>query len=811
MARRPSLAPADSAGEPILLDDSDPEALLDMTEIDISEPMEAVMIDGAMAEEMGDGGVSFDFDPQPMSMMDPMLQFDANLAAFMSESDRDGVAQRISEAVDQDKESRQEWEGALADGIKLLGLNVEKRTVPFDGACGVFDPVMSEAVMRFQAEASGEMLPAKGPVKAEIFGIETAEARDRAMRKQEWMNYYLTQGAPEYYADFDQMLMWLPLVGSTFKKVYQDPTQGRPVAPFILPQDFVVPYTATDLATTPRATQFVPTTFAQLHRLQIAGAYLDVELATPDGMAVSTEDSPIKQQADASMGLTPSAPLNSMPEDATYQIAETHCDLDLNGFEHVDDSGALTGLPLPYRVTYDAESKKCLAIYRNWKEGDPRYNRVQWFVHYKFIPGFGFYGLGYAHLLGGTAKTGTTLRRQMIDAETLAMFPGGLRVKGMKLKENNIGIGPTEFREIDTGGLPIQQAIMAMPYKGANEVSMMLLKENNDGARSIAGTSEIAVGDGRQDAPVGTTVALMEAATKPQTAILKRAYRAQGSELKMMADLFGQYLPEDKPYPFVVRGEKMQIIRADFAQNAEIVPVANPVITSSTQRMVRAEALVRSAGQAPQIHDMRAAYALMYREMNVSDEEIRQILPVPDEAKPLDPLSENMNALMQKPLRAALYQDHVAHIAAHASLAQAPSMEAHIDEDMAMKMRVQVEQLLGIQLPPPGAQLPPEIENQIAVLVAKAMEMIKQQEQGGEPSQGQLMLEQLKIEAQKVAQKAQEAAQKAQTEKYKADLKYGEKIADIQGRENVARINAAADMADNETPAPPYARRLLRQ
>ena len=811
MARRPSLSPADSAGEPIF-DPADGPSLPDFDiDVDLDGDVQGPLdVEGASLMETSDGGIVIDFDPAAYGLDPAEAPHDANLAEYMEESERDAIAVRLDELVEKDKTSRKDWEDTLAEGIALLGLNIEKRTAPFDKACGVYDTVMAEAVLRFQAESSGEMLPPRGPAKAEIFGVETEEARDRAFRKIEWMNFYLTQGAPEYYEEMDQMLFWNPLVGSTFKKIYQCPVEGRPVAPFILPEDFIVPFNAVHLSTAPRATQVISMTFAEVKRFQLVGEYLDVDLPPPDSVTVDTGDNPIKQQVNASMGLTDPGNSGMPDEDATYKIHEAHCTLDLKAFPHRDADGSPTGLPVPYRVTYEAGTKKTLAIYRNWREADPLLARRQYFVHYKFVPGLGFYGLGYAHLLGSTAKTGTTLRRQMIDAETLAMFPGGLRTKGFKLESNNLGIGPTEFREIDTGGLPIQQAVMALPYKGANEVSLALLKENKDSGKSLGGTSEIAVGDGRQDAPVGTTVALMEAAMKPQTAIMKRQYRTQSTELKMIADLFGEYLPEGQPYPFPVRGQTLFIVKDDFINNIDVVPVANPNVTSSTQRMVRAEGLVRSAMQAPDIHDMRAAYANMYREMNVPDEEIARLLPAPQEAKPLDPLSENMNALMQKPIRAAIYQDHDAHIEAHSPLAQGPAMQAHIAEHMALKMRVQVEQFLQIQLPPPGTQLPPEIENKIAVLVASAMKAIRQEEAGSEPTQGQLVLEQLRIEAQKVSQRAQEAMAKDATDRYKAEMKYREKMVDVKGRERVARIQAAVDVADNQMPIPPYMRRIIQ-
>lgn len=799
---RAALGIADGAGEPILEDGA--AGALGPVDVDLGSNSPDTMIDGALRTENSDGSASFEFNPAAASD-DPEVNFDANLAKFLSESDRDGIAQEIIEAVEKDKESRAEWAGALADGIKLLGLRVEDRTVPFKGACGVYDSIMAEATIRFQAMWRGEMMPALGPVKTEIIGLDTDENRDRSYRVKEFFNLYLTQLAPEYYPDMDQMGTWLPLVGSTFKKVDQDPILGRPTAPFITPDKFIVPYTASDLQTTPRATQEFELSYRQMRERQLAGVFIDAPLGEP-GTLGNEDPGPIAETVDSTMGITPTI----YRGDSQFTLYESHADLDLPGFRHKDHTKAETGLPLPFRITVDTKTKKCLAIYRNWRQADERFRKRQFYVHYKFIPGLGFYGWGYAHILGGTAKTGTMIRRQLIDAGTLASFPGGLRVKGMRVEDNNIGVGPCEFREIDTAGLPIQQAVMAFPYKGADPVSLELLKENTESGRSLASTAEMAVGEGRQDAPVGTTVALLEAATRVQSAVLKRSHQAFGQELRLMSWLFGQYLPE-KPYPFAVRGQQMTIMRADFAGHIDVLPVSDPNITSSAQRMARAEALLRTAMQAPQIHDLREAYRNLYTEMGVPAEKIDQLMPQPAQAQPLDPLTENQNALMNRPLAAAPWQDHDAHMAAHQPLAeQIPEMQAHVAEHMAMKMRAQVEAILGIQLPPLGAQLPPQIQNQIAALVAKAMQAIKAQQPGAnEPSPGQIMLDQLQVEAQKVAERAKEALIRAATEKYKTDMKFRSDMAQLQSDERVAHLKAFAATADNQTSPPSFATRLL--
>lgn len=694
--------------EPMFVGVGGPQLTGEAVDVEIEEPG-GIAVDGAILFENEDGSVEIDMDPA--GELAEEVAHDANLAEYLDDSVLAGLASQLIQDVENDRESRADWEATMNRGIEQMGLKFEERMVPFAGACGVFDPLMAEAVIRWQAVARGELMPAAGPVKTEVTGVPTEELEAQASRVKEWMNLYLTDLAPEYYEEFDQMLMWLPLVGSTFKKIYQDPILKRPVARFITPDNFIVSYWTTDLATSSRFTHIIPMSLKQLKLAQASGMYRRVELGEPQGV---DEDSPIRDGVDAAQGTRPVA---DRPEE--YRLLEVYVDLDLKGYEHED------GIPLPYVVTIDEGTQKVLALRRNWKEGDDSYAKCEYFVHYKLNPGFGFYGLGYAHILGNSAKTATSIRRQLIDAGTLNNFPGGLRVKGMRLEDNNIGIGPTEFREIDTGGMPIQNAIMPMPYKEPSAVSLQLLQETYEGARNLASTTEIAVGEGRQDAPVGTTVALMEAATRVQSATLKRSHSALARELKMIANLFGEYLP-DEPYPFPVRGGMKAIMRQDFSSNVDVIPVSDPNISSSAQRMMRAEALLRFATQQPDQHDMREAYKQMYVEMGIDPMKIDLILPNRDaQVQPSDPLTENMRAIMQEPIKAAEYQDHDAHIAAHAPIAgENPALQAHINEHLAFKMRVQVQMVLQQQLPPAGEKLPPELENQLAIMVAQAMEKL---------------------------------------------------------------------------------------
>lgn len=746
--------------------------------IDVEVPLDAgELVDGALVMENEDGSVDIDFDPADEDAGDAE-EHSANLADYMNDMDLAGLSEQLMSGVEEDKQSRSDWETTMEKGIKLLGLKIEDRTTPFNGACGVFDPLMAEAVIRWQAVARGELMPAAGPVKTQVIGVPNMDLDDQAERVKAWMNLYLTELAPEYYEEFDQMLMWLPLVGSTFKKVYQDPVLARPVARFVLPSNFIVSYGTSDLSTSQRYCHIVPMTKKQLRMAQINGVYRDLSLGDPQPTG---NDDIVQAEVDSVEGLQPGA---SGAND--YQIYEVYADLDLKGFENED------GIPLPYIVSIDENTRKVLSIRRNWKEGDTTFQKRNYFVHYKFLPGLGFYGLGYAHILGNSAKTATSIRRQLIDAGTLNNFPGGLRVKGMRLDDNNLGIGPTEFREIDTGGLPIQNAIMPMPYKEPSQVSLELLRETYEGARNLANTAEIAVGDGRQDAPVGTTVALMEAATRVQSATLKRAHKSLGQELKLIADLFGEYLPE-APYPFPVKGGQTAIMRADFVNNIDVIPVSDPNISSSAQRMMRAEALLRFATQQPDMHDLHAAFKQMYMEMGIEPEKIDAILPNKMiEPKPLDPLTENQNAIVGLPLRAGEYQDHDAHIAAHAPIAQDnPNLQAHINEHLALKLRVQVQQVLGQQLPPPGAPLPPEVENQLALAVAEAMQQLAPmyKPQPEQPPVDPLV----EVEAMKVQQKQISDERDAQVELQKAELAYRSDAEDRASKEKIAAMKLESE------------------
>jgi hypothetical protein len=772
--------------------------------IDIELPEEgASQVNGAALEEQDDGSLIVDLAPAAPAAItvDPEKDFDANLAIIMG-AEADQMAGDMIAAIDDDIKSREEWSAGLADGIKLLGTRIEKRTKPFNGASGVWDPMMMEAVVKFWAIARGEVLPARGPTKTTIVGTTSPETSMQAARIMAWMNLYLTTTAREYYPDMDQLIFWLGLGGSMFKKVYQDPIKGRPVAPFIMPQNLIAPYTATSIESAPRITHLSEMTRRDIKLRMLKGIWREVEIGTPE--VPSSGKDPIKDAADRAQGLTPPTAWRG---DEIFPFYETNVDLDLTQFNSTRNlNKEARGLPLPYRMVIDKTTQRVVALHRNWNKGDTSFSKKRNIVQYKFLPGLGFYGFGYCHVLGSLASQGTTLRRQIIDAQTLAMFPGGLRVKGMRFDNNNRQIGPTEFPEVDTQGLPIQQAIMMTPYKEVTQVPLLTLQHNSESAKNLASNVDLAVGEGRQDAPVGTTVALMEGAMRLASASLKLFHTSFTEELGLFCDLFGKYLP-DEPYPFPVPGGQMQIMRRDFDERIDVIPVSDPDAVTQTQRILRAEAKLRMAMQAPQLHNLREVYSQMYEAMGEDPEKIMAILPMPQQAQPLDPLSENQNAMMGGQLRAGLEQDHDAHISAHQPLAEVPAMMAHIAEHMALKMRVDVQRVLGITLPPMGTPMPPEIENQIAILVAKAMHVIKIEK--GEMTQNEIVVAQLKLEAAQVANKVQIAMAQIQQKAHAEQLKFITAQRDREARERDSLLDAAANTADNNVPPVEYVRSIL--
>lgn len=728
--------------------------------------------------QLDDGSVMVNLDGgSALDKVMPEITFDANLAEHMDDSVLGALGVDLVNAVAQDIKSYADWTDAYLRGIKYLGFKVEEKTYPFKGACGAYDPLLAEAVVRFQATARGELLPADGPVKVKVVGQPTPATEAQAERVKGFMNLYLTEMAPEYYEDTDKMLMWLPIVGSTFKKVYQDPVLARARSDFVPPDQFVVNQTTTNLQDCGRMTHTIPMNGRDLKQRQLTRFYRNVEVRP----TAITNESDARQEINYQVGLdaqTGELQATTLKVDENYMLYEVHTDLDLAGFEHVDDNGEKTGLPLPYIVTIDKESTTVLSVRRNWKEGDRMYKRGVYFVHYKFLPGLGFYGYGYAHILGGNAVARTSIMRQLVDSGTFANFPGGVRAKGARFENNNLAIAPGEFPEIETGGLPIDQVFKPLPYKEPSPGLFNIYGAMGTQSDRMASMVEIAVGEGRQDAPVGTTVALMEAATKVESAILKRLHVSFREEFRLFAKLFGKYL-EDKPYPYAVEGGTSAIMRTDFDGKIDVIPVSDPNITSSSQRIMRSEAILRLVqGITPATPPYTLnAMRMLLMQMGIQNPE-QYLPPPPQQAQPADPLTENQNAMRGMPVVAAAYQDHDAHIMSHAPIAQTnPMLAAHIQEHLALKYRVLIEQQLGHALPQ-GQKLPPQIENQIAIQVAQATQALHDklaQQNPGAPQTpvidpGFAMLQDTAAKVQIASSKAEGDALKVQADLTKARI-----------------------------------------
>jgi hypothetical protein len=759
-----------------------------------------IPMDGdAVVVEGDDGSAEIIVNPTPSPLDPGAMAHDANLAMFLGEGQLEGVSVDLMDALDEDWGSAEKYRKIVKDGMKYLGVTYEQRTNPFQDACGTYDALLMEVLVRFQSSYRGEMMPAAGPVLTKIMGQETEALAAQATRVREWYNFYLTEIAEEYYPDTDRMSMALGMWGSVFRKVYLDPRLGRPTLPFLTPEMFIVSYTTTSLESCPRSCELIPYTPREMIALQIKGFYRDVPLGEPDeDNPNSTTVTPPKH--DALIGVIAELARG----DDRHWVGEFHVDYDLPGFEHQID-GEPTGLPLPYIVAVDLYSRKVLSIRRNWEEGDLNFQRVQHYVHHQMIPsGEGFYGYGFIHLLGGSARASTMMLRQNVDAGTMANFPGGVRVKGVRTENSEILVGPGQFAEIETGGMRIQDAIMPMPYKGPSEITMLLRDKLRDEAKSLAANTEIAVGDGRQDAPVGTTVALLEQATKVQSAIMKRERAALRKEFRLLGRIFAQSLPE-APYPFPVKGGMESIMRTDFDNRIDIIPVADPNITNSSQRQLRAEVVMKVAMGMPGAGaDQRAVATNLLREMNV--ENLDAMFPPPQQARPLDPVSENQMAIVGKPLKAAEYQDHASHIMVHQAVMEATGMLAHIQEHFAQKFRIDIQNAMGQALPPLGQPMPPQVENEIARMAAQAVQVMKEQQAaqqgGGGLDPVAVAMEQVKVDMAKVQQKQQADQAKISQQAQKDALNFAVKVGEMQSREKIAKLNAFVDLSDNDKPVP---------
>jgi len=681
---------------------------------------EEMPIGDSMLTELADGGVEIDFDPMSSLMGGGEEPFDSNLAEYIEDNELRTLAIDCISMFDSDKSSRSDWEATYKEGLDQLGLEIEDRTTPWAGACGVFHPMLSEAVVRFQAQTIQEIMPAKGPVKSHIWGVVTDEREQQARRVQEYMNYQLIEVMTEYRSETEKLLFSLPLAGSAFRKIYFDPSLGRPTSMFVPAEDFVVSYNESELEHAERYTHVMNRSTNQVRKLQVSGFYRDVELT-----ASHVEENPITSKFNEIGGVSPSWDNNER-----HQLLEMHCDIDVPGFEDPD------GVALPYVVTIDKSSSTILSIYRNWSEDDPHRIKKQHFVHYGYVPGIGFYNLGLIHMIGGLAKSATSLLRQLVDAGTLSNLPGGLKTRGLRIKGDDTPIMPGEFRDVDVPGGVIRDNITFLPYKEPSSVLYQLLGNIVEEGRRFASMADLKVADMNQEAPVGTTLAIMERAMKVQSAIQARIHASLKQEYKILSGVIRDYTSPDYPYE-TESGEGIKL--EDFDDRIDVVPVSDPNASTMAQRIMQYQAAMQLAQQSPGLYDM----PLLHREMMelIGIPNVDKIVPQPDEARPTDPVSENENVLTLKPVKAFEYQDHEAHMRVHMVLKNDPqikeqmqnnkmggainaALDAHIREHLAFIFRDQIEEELGVPLPPTDQPLPKDIEKRLSALVADAADQM---------------------------------------------------------------------------------------
>ena len=592
-----------------------------------------------------DGSAEVDYFPEDIPQ-EPAIPFDANLAEFIEDQDLDMLSSDLISGYEDDKASRQEWEDTYIQGLDLLGFKIEDRETPFPGASGVTHPLLSEAVTQFQAQAFKELLPAKGPVKAQVMGAATPDVQQQAARVQDFMNYQITSVMEEYTPEMDQLLFYLPLAGSAFKKVYYDPMTQRPCSHFIPVEDLLIPYEASDLETCSRITQVVKMSHNEIRSQQLAGSYRDIDIKP----AYVNEGSDVKEKVDELEGITSSG------NDMMYDLLEVHATLDLAGFEDPD------GMHLPYVITIDQTSGEVLSIRRNYREGDPLKRKINYFVHYKFLPGLGFYGFGLIHMIGGLSKTATAALRQLIDAGTLSNLPAGFKARGLRIRDDETPLEPGEWRDVDAPGGALRESLVPLPYKEPSGTLLQLMGICVDAGRRFASITNLNIGEGNQELPVGTTMALLEQGTRVMSAVHKRLHYAQKTEFKILARLFAEYLPPE--YPYLVAGADATVKQTDFDERVDVLPVSDPNFFSMSQRISLAQQELQLVQSNPEIHNIKEAYRRMYEALGTENVE-QLFMPDPPPPSPVDPVMENANALAGVPLVAFPDQDHQTHIEVH--------------------------------------------------------------------------------------------------------------------------------------------------
>ncbi len=743
-----------------------------------------------------EGGMVIDFDPNASELMG--VRHDSNLAEFMGEADLDALASELVAQFESDRNSRADWEDSYIRGLDLLGLKFEDRSTPWEGACGVFHPMLAEAVIRFQAQTIQEIYPASGPVKTSIVGKLTDEKTKQAHRVENYLNYLITQRMTEYRTETEKLLFSLPIAGSAFRKVYFDPNMDRPCAMFVPAEDFVVSYGASDLSTCERATHVMKKTSNEIRKLQVAGFYSDIDLPPP-----APDISEIQQKYNRLTGDS-----ENYEFDNRHTLLEMHVDIDLLGFEDTD-RGTPTGIALPYVVTIDKSSRTILAVRRNWYEDDPKKLKRDHYVHYQYLPGLGFYGFGLVHMIGGLSKSATSLLRQLVDAGTLANLPGGLKSRGLRIKGDDTPIMPGEFRDVDVPGGAIRDNISFLPYKEPSNVLYQLLGDIVQEGRRFASAADVKASDINGEAPVGTTLAVLEREMKVMSAVQARVHAAVSNELKILSEIVKDYGPGVYPYDL----EDGQVMVEDFDDRVDIIPVSDPNAGTMAQRIMQYQAALQLAASAPQMYDMPLLHRQMLDVLGIQDAD--KIVPTDDDIKPTDPVTENMNIINGDPVKAFIYQDHEAHIQVHMAAMQNPdmmkmlskapnakaiqaAMSSHVAEHVAFAYRAKIEQQLGVELPGPDEKLPEDIELRISRLVAPAADqitgkakMMAQAEQNAKQQQDPVV----QMQQKELALKEQQAMARAQAEmtKIQVDLEKSrnKSMVDLQKMEQQERIESA--------------------
>ena len=754
------------------------------------EPAIEIEIENPEGVKIGIDGMEIDLMPEKEEG-----EFDANLAEEMDDGTLQKIAGDIMGLVDSDIDSRKDWVDMYVKGLEVLGMKYEERTEPWNGACGVFSTLLTEAAVRFQSETIIETFPAAGPVKTEIIGAIDRLKEQAAERVRDDMNYQLTEVMSEYRPEHERMLFNLGLAGAAFKKVYFDPGMGRQTSIFIPAEDIIIPYGSTGVRNSERVTHLMRKTKNDVKKLQVAGFYRDVDLGEPVMIHTDVEKKKAEEQG------------YSLTDDDRYQIAEIHIDYDMPGYEDED------GVALPYVVTIDRASMEVLAIRRNWDPEDENKLKRQHFVQYDYIPGFGAYGFGYIHLIGGYARAGTILIRQLVDAGTLSNLPGGLKARGLRVKGDDTPIAPGEFRDVDVPSGAIKDNIMALPYKEPSQVLSGLLDKITDEARRLGSIADMNISDMSANAPVGTTLALLERQLKTMSAVQARVHFSMRQEFKLLKSIIRDYAPTE--YEFDPESGSRMARQSDY-DSVDVIPVSDPNSSTMAQRIMQYQAVMQMAAGAPQIYDLPYLHRQMIEVLGVKNGD--KLVPMADDMKPRDPISENMAFLNGKPTKAFIYQDHEAHIAVHTSMLQDPmimgqigqtpmaqqmqgAIMAHVAEHMAFRYRDQIQERMGVTMPAPDVELPEEVEVQLSKMVAEAAKQLVQMHKGEaaqQQAQQQMQDPIIQMQQQELQLKAQEVQTKAQ--KVQGDLQIKQ-----------AELQLKAQQAQNKDQGPMIAAQAAAQ